>query len=380
MRGLKPMMRRVLDVFGTAFVLGCTAFGGPIAHLAHFHRVYVARKQWIDAEAYASWVALCTALPGPTSSQVGIAIGKHRAGWAGAFAAWVGFTLPAAVLMTACALLFHADGELLVPNALRTGCTLAAVAVVMHALIGMARTYVTVSSVPFVALGAVALWLSPWTFTALLGGIIVVALGFRTAVRALWRIAPGVGALIAPLIALPLIAYYVPEISFVEAFYRAGVLVFGGGHIVLPVLESSLTLTSTQWLYGYGVMQALPGPLFAFAAYVGALLGGVFGACAAVLLIFLPSFVLVGMSSRFVQTLYTDARWKRVLGYVHGCTVGILALTACTFAIDVIHRPTDTLIVALCAVLLYVRVAAVAVVPIGALLVWLRDGWGLLPW
>ncbi len=371
-------MRRIFDIFCTAFFLGCTAFGGPIAHIGYFHRVYVVRKEWIDASAYASWVALCTALPGPTSSQVGIAIGKHRGGWPGAVAAWLGFTLPAAVVMTACALLLRGDGTFIAPHALLTGCTLAAVAVVMHALIGMVRTYVSVSAMPFVVLGAGALWLSPWAFTALL--VIVFALGRPfPAVRSLWRIAPRVGALAAPLIALPLLAS-VPGASFVEAFYRAGVLVFGGGHIVLPMLESSLTLPPEQWLYGYGVMQALPGPLFAYAAYVGALLGGVFGALAAVVLIFLPSFFLVGMCSPFVQTLHNDARWKQALGYVHGCTVGILALTACTFAIDVVHRPTDALIVGLCAVLLYVRVAVVAVVPIGALLVWVRDGLGLFSW
>jgi chromate transporter len=282
------------EVLGVTTRLGLTSFGGPIAHLGYFRHEYVERRRWLDEAAYADTVALGQFLPGPASSQVGIAVGIERAGLPGGLAAWIGFTLPSAVAMAVLGL--GVAGGLLPGGAWVDGLKLAAVAVVAHAVWSMARTLAPDLPRALLALAAAAAALAvptPFTQVALivagaLAGLVLlprlgVAPGRQTAAgaagrpRVSRRVAGAALGLFAVLLAgLPLLraATGDPAIAFVEAFYRAGALVFGGGHVVLPLLEASVVapgwVTQDAFLAGYGAAQALPGPLFTFAAYLGA--------------------------------------------------------------------------------------------------------------
>ncbi len=305
------------EVFGAFLRLGLTAFGGPVAHLGYFRTAFVARRGWLDAGQFAEIVALCSFLPGPTSSQTGVAIGLGRAGWGGALAAWVGFTLPSAVLMTGVAL---AAGSLHGPVAAAVihGLKLAAVAVVAQAVIAMARALTPDWPRRGVAMAAAAIVVvgGPWGQVAaivagavagqVLGAGASVPRGSPTAVSRRLGVAALAGFALL-LAGLPLVAAVsgARPIAIAAAAYRAGALVFGGGHVVLPLLQSALVprLVGTQaFLAGYGAAQALPGPLFTFAAYLGALVGGagagsvaggVGGAVVALVAIFAPGMVLL---------------------------------------------------------------------------------------
>ena len=331
----------------TSLFLGLTSFGGPVAHLGYFERTYVGRLGWLSGEDYGGLVALCQALPGPTSSQVGFLIGLHRGGWPGALAAWLGFTLPSALLLYGCALLSaHAQGRIAL--AVVHGLKLAAVAVVAQALARMARALCPDLRTAAVALAAAVALLAVGSARMQL---VVLAAGAAAGILVCRRTAPvrvaltmplgarpgflAVGVFALLLFGLPLLAALDPHglAALAEVFYRAGALVFGGGHVVLPLLRDALVpegwISDDGFLAGYGLAQAVPGPLFTVAAYLGAANTWTptpaLGATVALLAIFLPGLLIAVAGA---------ALWSRVAGYaavgaalagVNAAVVGILA-------------------------------------------------------
>ncbi|KAF0124783.1 MAG: chromate transporter, partial [Elusimicrobia bacterium] len=281
-------MNRALETFLTSLRLGLTSFGGPIAHLGYFERAYVREKAWLTHEEYSQTVALCQLLPGPASSQVNFLIGLRRAGWAGGLLSWAGFTLPSALALYAFAVLAPATHGPLLGAALH-GLKLVAVAIVAHAVWGMAPKLCPDRARTGIALGALSALL-------LFGGafmqIAVIVLGAAAGALLCRGAAPVSGAQTSPirpgtawtagtlalllLALLPLLAAAKPGglTAIADVFYRAGALVFGGGHVVLPLLRDALVpaglLTDDAFLAGYGVAQAVPGPLFTLSAYLGA--------------------------------------------------------------------------------------------------------------
>ena len=339
----------VADVFLVFLKLGLTSFGGPVAHLGYFHAEIVRRRRWLDETEYADLVALCQFLPGPASSQVAFALGQRRAGIFGAFAASAGFTLPSAVLMIA-----FAYGVSAVPD-LRTagwlhGLKLAAVAVVAQAVWVMGRKLcpdlprlifaltaaATVILVPHaitqvgvIAAGAIAGWIY---FHGKLPAQ-PVAVEDSIARPHAWAIA-ALATCAALLVLLPVAAKITanPNVRVFDSFYRSGALVFGGGHVVLPLLRAEVVpvgwITDDRFLAGYGLAQAMPGPLFTFAAYLGtaihgeprAWLGGVLGLFA----IFLPAWLLIGGALPFWHTLRGKSGIQTALRGANAAVVGVL--------------------------------------------------------
>lgn len=341
-------MRAAAEVFRVFLVLGLTSFGGPVAHLAYFREAFVVRRRWLTEQAYTDLVTLCQFLPGPASSQVGMAIGLRRAGYLGMAAAWVAFTLPSALLMVGLALGARAldvtddAGWLL-------GLQAAAVAVVTHAVVGMARTLAVGArraAIAVAALVAVLLVPTAWSQVAVIGlggllGLLFLAPAPAsqdedTGAAVVGR-GTAVGALVVfggLLVALPVLARLVddPTLGLVDSFYRAGSLVFGGGHVVLPLLEAETVgrglLDEASFLAGYGGVQAVPGPLFTVSAYLGVLLpapGGPLGGLVALLAIFAPSALLVVAGLAFWERLRGSVRPRRFLAGTGAAVVGILA-------------------------------------------------------
>lgn len=326
--------------------LGLTAFGGPIAHLEFFRREFVERRGWLSAQAYGDLVALCQFLPGPASSQVGIGLGLMRGGMRGAIAAWLGFTLPSALAMTVFALLLpHVAG--LAHGAWLHGLKLVAVAVVAQALWGMGKSLcpdreraslaaaaaVLAALVPgvggqlvVIALGAaVGLWLLRAPALAAHAPL-QVPLRHRSAVALL----AAYGAL---LLGLPLLAaaLHQPLLALFAGMYQSGALVFGGGHVVLPLLQAQIVpqgMDNATFVAGYGAAQAVPGPLFTFAAFLGAAAhlgpGGWLGAGVALVGIFLPGFLLVaGALPLWASLRHHPALRSAMLG-INAAVVGLL--------------------------------------------------------
>src|SRR5499426_1533097 len=334
----------VLQVFTR---LGLTSFGGPVAHLGYFREEFVARRKWLDEASYADLVALCQFLPGPASSQVGIAIGLSRAGYAGALAAWLGFTTPSAIAMVLFAFGVGALGNALGSGWLH-GLKVAAVAVVAQAVLAMMRSLTPDRARATLAVAATALVLAVPTAWGQIGAIIISGLVglamFRGAppadhVSLPHPVSRTVGAValavfFALLLGLPLLAAAIPSqgLTLFEAFYRAGSLVFGGGHVVLPLLQAAVVppgwVTNDAFLAGYGAAQAVPGPLFTFAAYLGAVMGpppnGWLGAAICLVAIFLPSFLLVIGALPFWVELRRRAAAQAALAGVNAAVVGLL--------------------------------------------------------
>ena len=334
----------ISEVFLVFLRLGLTSFGGPVAHLGYFREEFVARRKWLDERTYADLVALCQFLPGPASSQVGIAVGLSRAGYAGALAAWAAFTLPSAVALVLFAYGMTAVGDAAGIAWLR-GLKIAAVAVVAQAVLGMARslapdreraTLAVVAAI--IALAAPSAWgqvgaiiLGGLVGTILLRGaalpsdhvVMQVPVGRTAGVAAL-------ATFFALLIGLPIIATGVANqaIALFDAFYRSGSLVFGGGHVVLPLLQAEVVppgwVTNDQFLAGYGAAQAVPGPLFTFAAYLGAVIGGWSAAALCLVAIFLPSFLLVIGTLPFWEELRRKQWAQSALRGVNAAVVGLL--------------------------------------------------------
>jgi chromate transporter len=304
------------EVFGAFLKLGLAAFGGPIAHLGYFRDELVVRRKWIAEDSYADLVALCQFLPGPASSQVGFALGLLRGGPLGAFAAWVAFTLPSALLLVLFALAATAiSGP--IGDGLLHGLKLVAVAVVTQAVWGMAKTITPDKQRITIALGSILIVVFAGTAV---GQIAAIAFG-AVAGLAFCRNTPltevgqlsfrvsrkfGVFCLVAFFLllgGLPIIASTTGSqgVSLFDAFYRSASLVFGGGHVVLPLLQAQVVtpgwVSNDTFLAGYGAAQAVPGPLFTFAAYLGSVMGpspnGLVGAALALIAIFLPGFLLL---------------------------------------------------------------------------------------
>lgn len=336
----------LFEVLSVFLRLGLTSFGGPIAHLGYFREEFVARRRWLDDAAYADLMALCQFLPGPASSQVGMAVGLTRGGYAGLVAAWIGFTLPSALALTVFALLSGAVTGWAGSGALH-GLKVAAVAVVALALLGMARTLAPDRSRAAIAVGALAIAVFLPTALGQLaaiaaGGIAGLLLGKGAGEGGEVPLGIGVsksvavtalilfGLLLAGLPALA-VALGSPTLHLVDAFYRAGSLVFGGGHVVLPLLKADLVpayVSADGFLAGYGAAQAVPGPLFTFAAYVGALApapGGWLGALIATVAVFLPSALLVIGVLPFWDSLKRIARMRSALAGVNAAVVGLVA-------------------------------------------------------
>jgi chromate transporter len=328
--------------------LGVSSFGGPIAHLGYFREEFVSRRRWLDEAAYADLVALCQVLPGPASSQVGFALGLTRAGWLGALAAWCGFTLPSAALLVlfargAYALAMPAGAGIL------HGLQLAAVAVVAQAVLGMARTLTPDRERAGIAGAALLIVLFGATSVAQILAIAAGAVAGLVLCRGTALPVPrelqvpvsaraGTAALIAffvLLAALPLLRLTTrsADVALFEAFYRSGALVFGGGHVVLPLLRDAVVapgwISDQLFLAGYGAAQAVPGPLFTFAAYLGALLnigpGGARGALLALLALYLPGILVLCGALPFWQQLRGSTRAQAALAGINAAVVGLLA-------------------------------------------------------
>lgn len=340
---------KVFEVLRVATRLGLTSFGGPIAHLGYFHDEYVVRRKWLDESRYADLVALCQFLPGPASSQLGMCIGMLRAGTWGALAAWLGFTLPSAIALTVFAAVLRRVDVAHAPWL--HGLALVAVAVVAQAVISMAKTLTPDWTRRVIALAALCValfWQNPVSqivtlaLASAFGALALRSEGppvavERDAPRASRRISFAlIASYIGLLVLLPLLAV-IPgaagvDAAVVSAFYRAGALVFGGGHVVLPLLQGSVVapgwVSEREFIAGYGAAQAVPGPLFTFSAYLGYVLHtplhGVTGAAVALAAIFLPSFLLVSGVLPFWDALRANPRLRGALAAVNAAVVGIL--------------------------------------------------------
>ena len=336
-----------LEAFAAFLRLGLTSFGGPIAHLGYFRQDIVERRRWLDERTYVDLVALCQFLLGPASSQVGIGIGLYRAGLPGAFAAWAGFTLPSALALVLFAMGVESVGTTLGMGWLH-GLKIAAVAVVAQAVWGMAGTMATGRERASLAVAAAVIVLAVPTTLGQLGAIVLGGLGGlmlpRTAAPAaghgpVVRIGRDVGiacllAFFGLLVGLPILAAEWPRhaLALISAFYRAGSLVFGGGHVVLPLLQAAVVppgwVDNDLFLAGYGAAQAVPGPLFTFAAYLGAVMGpaphGWAGAAICLVAIFVPSFLLVIGVLPFWEVLRGKSAAQSALRGVNAAVVGLL--------------------------------------------------------
>jgi chromate transporter len=337
------------EVFRVFLKLGVTSFGGPIAHLGYFHNEFVERRKWIDEAAYADLVALCQFLPGPASSQVGFSLGILRGkGLLGGLAAWFAFTMPSALILFAFAMSAAAFTGPVAEGFLH-GLKLVAVAVVAQAIWGMARTLTPDRPRAGIALAAVAIVV---LFAGSLAQIAAIALG---ACAGLWlcrgEVAPLSGHLTFPVtrlgggIALAFFAalLLIPPavvtatgsqgLALFNAFYRSGALVFGGGHVVLPLLQAQVVtpgwVTNETFLAGYGLAQAVPGPLFTFAAYLGAVMGpppnGLAGAAIALVALLLPGMLLVYGMLPFWDAMRTRPAAQAAMRGTNAAVVGILA-------------------------------------------------------
>jgi len=336
------------EVFRVFLKLGVTSFGGPIAHLGYFRAELVDRRRWLDDQQYAQLVALSQFLPGPASSQVGFGLGLHRAGLRGALAAFLAFTLPSAVLLAVFAYgasLF--TGQL--GTGVLTGLKIVAVAIIAQAVMGMAKSLApdrSRASIAVVAAGSALL------LAGSLGQIAAIAFG---AVAGYYFCrekdgAAGAGlslpvsralgitclcAFALLLVGLPMLALATGSdlLSFLDAFYRSGALVFGGGHVVLPLLQSALVepgwVSEQQFLTGYGAAQAVPGPLFTFAAFLGVLAdsgpGGPLGSALALLAVFLPGFLLLLGVLPFWNRISGWPKARAAMRGANAAVVGVLA-------------------------------------------------------
>jgi len=336
------------QIFLVFLKLGCTSFGGPIAHIGFFRDEFVTRRHWLSEQDYADLVALCQFLPGPASSQVGMALGMLKAQYAGAFAAWLGFTLPSALLLIGCAYGVH-HGADVIPTGLIQGLKIVAVAIVVQAVWGMAKTLCDTPqkiSLMLAGLLLLASWSSVWSQVAVI---------FVTGVAGWLWLSPKPTPLAAPqlplriskragacwgvffallLIMLPLWASFDdhPTLTLLDAFFRSGALVFGGGHVVLPLLQAEVVPTGAvaadTFMAGYAAAQAVPGPLFTFAAFLGASMQqgptGIAGATLALLAIFLPAFLVLAAVLPFWHQLRMKPKMQTAMAGVGAGVVAIL--------------------------------------------------------
>ena len=394
---------RAGEVFAVFLRLGFTSFGGPIAHLGYFHEEFVGRRKWLDEKTYVDLVALSQFLPGPASSKVGIAIGLSRAGYAGAVAAWTAFTAPSAI-----ALMLFGYGVTSLGDALGSGwlhgLKVAAVAVVAQAVLTMMRSLAPDRGRATLAVAAAVVALampsSTGQIAAIAAGAVIGLVAFRGAPPGDHVSLPhpvsrpvaiaAIVAFFAILLGLPLVVAAVPNhaLQLFDVFYRAGSLVFGGGHVVLPLLQAAVVppgwVGNDAFLAGYGAAQAVPGPLFTFSAYLGTVMGpppnGWQGALLCLVAMFLPAFLLVIGPLPFWDDLRRRSWAQSMLRGVNAAVVGLLlaalynpvwtsgitnasdfALGIAAFVLLFMWRTPPWLVVAFCAL----GGAALALVPFG---------------
>lgn len=373
-----------MEIFLIFLKLGASSFGGPIAHLGYFRKEFVERRRWIGEHAYADLVSLCQFLPGPASSQVGMALGLSRNGLVGSFSAWLGFTLPSAVLLVLFGMGLHFL-QASMGNWLH-GLRIVSVAVVAQAILAMGRPHVSDwRSILIAALsaGVAAILPDSWMQIAVIAAGGLSGLFFLDAPGALpsERLGniPGrksgkilLSAFIFLFLALPLAASYSRSypLELFDSFYRAGSLVFGGGHVVLPLLESQVVpkgwVSDDAFMTGYGAAQAVPGPLFTFAAYLGAVSSqspaGWAGAGIALIAIFLPSFLLIAGILPFWEDLRRIAPMRRAMAGINSAVLGLLVAAfwspVCVTAI----RSGFDLVIALASFLLLMKLPPLPVV------------------
>ena len=329
-------MQRLMEIFLVSFKLGLTSFGGPVAHLGYFYEEYVKRKKWIDEKAYADLVALCQFLPGPASSQVGMGIGLIRGGVAGAIISFVGFTLPSSIALIVFAIL--ATQFDVAEAGFIHGLKLVAVAIVADAVLGMGMKLATGlkrMTLMLLALAGVLLIAHPLAQVGVLvlAGLLAffwfkeeTATGGTLSIRMPRFLS--VTALVLFFVLLVVTAFLAQvatgTIQLTSIMYSAGALVFGGGHVVLPFLEQMLVMDTGTFLAGYAAAQAVPGPLFTFATYLGTVISGVSGGLLATLAIFLPGFLLVIGVLPYWERIRKNQAVGRMLIGVNAAVVGIL--------------------------------------------------------
>jgi chromate transporter len=376
----------VREVFAAFLGLGLTSFGGPIAHLGYFRRELVERRAWIGESQFAQLVALCQFLPGPASSQLGFSLGLLRAGWPGALTAFIAFTLPSALLLFAfAALLPSLAGS--IGAATIHGLAIVALVVVAQGVVSMARRLcpdVARAAIGMLAATAILLASRPWVQIAVVaaGGAAGLAwcrhvkppadtagLQLRYGARLGWTL---IAAFVVLLLVLPVAARGSTLLAVAAAFYRAGALVFGGGHVVLPLLEQTLVepgwISLDEFLAGYGAAQAVPGPLFSLAAYLGARLpggdGGLVGAAVALSSIFLPGFLLIAGVLPLWRSIAGRPSAASAIAGINAAVVGLLAAAVYDpIWINAVRAPVDVAIAVVgFALFLTGRVPAILVV------------------
>ncbi|QTN00717.1 chromate efflux transporter [Sediminibacillus dalangtanensis] len=332
----------LLQILIASTKLGLTSFGGPVAHLAYFKDEYIDRRKWLTEKTYADIIALCQFLPGPASSQVGISIGMLRGGLLGGLISWFGFTVPSIVILVVFAMLYQTftldDAGFI--HSLK----IVAAAVVLHALIGLGKKLTpdkTRLAIAIVAAAVMLLYPSAWMQIAIIlaAGLLGLKL-FKD--KAESNVEPfsvtiskktgivSLGILITCLVFLPLITRTTDNrlLDIFDMFFRVGSLVFGGGHVVLPMIEREVVppglLSPDEFLAGYGMAQAVPGPLFTFSSYLGTMMEGITGAIVATVGIFLPSFLLIIAALPFLNALRQRSAFQGILMGVNASVVGIL--------------------------------------------------------
>jgi chromate transporter len=375
------------EVFATFLKLGLTSFGGPIAHLGYFRKELVERRNWVSESQFSQLLAICQFLPGPASSQLGFSLGLARAGWLGALAAFIAFTLPSALLLIGFASVLPAlSGP--VGEAAIHGLKIVAFAVVADAVLGMSKKLcpdIQRATIAILSAGVLLVIGNAWIqLLVVIGGAIAgIYLCRGCAAKEVASQIPihygrklgGILLLLffGLLAGLPL--FSTPNatlISMAEAFYRAGALVFGGGHVVLPLLEDSVVssgwITSEVFLAGYGASQAIPGPVFAFSAYLGAVTptghNEWLGASTALIFMFMPGFLLVAGILPFWRAISHNTAGARAVAGVNAAVVGLLAAALYDpIFISAIQSGVDMAIGIVAFAMLFVwRLSAIAVV------------------
>lgn len=375
--------------------LGLTSFGGPVAHLGYFRTEFVERRKWLDDKSYSDLVALCQFLPGPASSQVGMVLGLGRSGWSGALAAWIGFTLPSAIALILFAIgMSHWAG--VAQSGAIHGLKVVAVAVVAQAVWGMARSLcpdrpraavAIVSTLLVLAMPSAVGQIAAIAFGGVVGRWALAFKQLPAAQHREYSVSKKTGAVLLGIFAvllalLPLLgaAVHLPALKVFSDFYQAGALVFGGGHVVLPLLQTSVVpgaMSNEAFLAGYGAAQAVPGPLFTFAAYLGTAmsspLGGWVGGMILLVAVFLPAFLLVMGALPYWESLRQRVGVQKAMAGVNAAVVGLLgaALYDPVWTSSIHSKADFGLALAAFGLLVYARLSPALVVMLAALAGWL---------
>ena len=369
-------MKSLIHLFLVSLKLGLTSFGGPVAHLGYFHTEYVKRLKWMSEKEYIELVSLSQFLPGPASSQVGIGIGVRRAGILGGITSFLGFTMPSVIILIVFQSLLTGTSQL---DGLITGLKLVAVAIVLHAIISMAKNFTTEWQTIMIAALSVILTLTIHTpfiqiavilIGALLGFILLKPKKEEKQTKVTHYVTKKTGIISLTLfgalfVLTPILARLSENIyvQMMDAFYRAGSLVFGGGHVVLPLLEAELVptyLDEATFLAGYGATQAVPGPLFTFASFIGAEIAGIPGGLFATFAIFLPAFLLIIGMLPFWQEVMKNEKLGTAVAGINAAVVGILVSTWIT---PIVTTSVVGWIEAGIAVVLFVMIAVLKLPP-----------------